>query len=124
LYPDLITPKAVENLSFVYNKNHFRKFIASNEYLSKKSDPTLNEIMYECEKILQKESKTGVTLNMNDIMADAISGIVYYIKFELDDHGIGEWKWMDETNIRTFGRVYLRTKNGYTRASDRMGIQV
>lgn len=126
LFPNLIGSKAIKSLDQPYNKNNFSVFISQNEYLSKKASPTLNEIMYECEKLIQKETKTG-TLNMNDIFADAIDGIVYYVKFEMDSRGIGVWDTAQAKDIRksvSYGRVFLRSKNGYTRASDRMGIQV
>lgn len=126
LFPNLIPAKAIKSLDLPYNKSNFNTFISQNEYLSKRDSPTLNEIMYECEKLVQKETKTG-TLNMNDIFADAIDGIVYYVKFEMDARGIGIWDTAQAPDIRkvsAYGRVFLRSKNGYTRAGDRMGIQV
>lgn len=125
LYPDKFTKKAISKLP-LFDVKDYKSFIQDNIYLStKKTPPTINEIMYECEKMIQAETKTG-TLNMNGIFADAIDGIVYYVKFELDSRGIGKWDTASATDIRkpTYGRVFLRTKNGYTRASDRMGIQV
>jgi hypothetical protein len=97
-----------------------------NEYLKTKKNVTLNEIMYECEKLLQNESKNG-SLNMNEIFSKAIEKQVIYVKFMLDARGVGEFDVIASDDIGgpgKQGRVYLRTKNGYTRASDRMGIQV
>jgi hypothetical protein len=127
LYPNLIDTKIADTVTPQnYKPTMFAAFIRQNDYLKTKSSPTLNEIMYECEKILQKETKEG-SLNMNAIFAAAIDSIVYYVKFELDSTGIGKWSSATASeikNVKTYGRVYLRSKNGYTRASDRMGIQV
>lgn len=128
LYPNLVSADVAYSVSpATYDSSNFRNLIASSSYLSSKtSTPTLNEIMYACEKIIQTETKEG-SLNMNKIFADAINGIVYYVKFELDNKGVGIWDSAtaaDITKIGTYGRIYLRTKNGNTRASDRMGIQV
>jgi hypothetical protein len=104
----------------------FAPFINTNEYLKSKKVVTLNEIMYECEKLLQNETKNG-SLNMNDIFSKAIEKQVIYVKFNLNSAGVGEWGIVASDDISGPGnrsRVYLRTKNGYTRASDRMGIQV
>ena len=109
-----------------YDTGAFAKFINENDYLKTKPKPTVNEIMYECEKLIQKDTKTG-DLNMNAIFSDAIEEAVIYVKFELDSLGIGVWKVItsdDISNIQGYGRAYLRTKNGYTRAADRMGVQI
>lgn len=109
-----------------YDTGAFAKFINENDYLKTKSKPTVNEIMYECEKMIQKDTKDG-NLNMNAIFSDAIEEAVLYVKFELDTLGIGTWKVIasdDVANIQGYGRAYLRTKNGYTRAADRMGVQI
>lgn len=127
LYPNLISADAVGSISGKdYDKKKFAKFISQNEYLKTKKDPTLNEIMYECEKLLQQRTKDQ-TLNMTEIFADAIENQVFYVKFELDATGVGNWDVIISEDIRKAkgsSVVYLRTKNGYTRASDRMGIQV
>jgi hypothetical protein len=127
LYPTLMDKEVAATANrFSHDNTKFAPFINNNEYLKNKEDPTLNEIMYECEKMIQEETKTG-SLYMNSIFADAIKEEVVYIKFELDPSGVGKWDVIvskDIQNMDTFGRAYLRTKNGYTRASDRMGIQI
>jgi hypothetical protein len=128
LYPNLVPPNVAYSVSqSSYDPADFKELIASSDYLAaKNTPPTLNEIMYACEKIIQKETREG-SLHMNKIFADAIDNIVYYVKFELDNRGIGIWDSAtaaDITKIGTYGRIYLRTKNGNTRAKDRMGIQV
>lgn len=127
MYPDLIDAKAADNVTKdTYDINGFKKFIASNDYLKNvKGIPTSHEIRYECEKLIQSETKSG-TLNMNKIFSDAIQEQVLYVKFEIGD-GTGKWSVIasdDIANVSTFKRIYLRTKNGYTRAADRMGVQV
>lgn len=126
LFPKLIKPQAVMHLDGKnYDVSGFAGFINQNEYLRSKKTPTLNEIMYECEKMIQKETKEG-SLKMNPLFSTAIKEQVLYIKFQLDTTGLGDWGVIASDDIAGAGhnRVYLRTKNGYTRASDRMGIQV
>jgi len=127
IYPNLIDMNAAATATKQgYNAAGFQKFIATNQYLSERVTPTANEIMYECEKMIMKETKNG-TLDMNSIFSDAIQEQVLYVKFEVGPDGTGKWGVIasdDIKEIQSYGRVYLRTKNGYTRASDRMGVQV
>ena len=127
LFPKLIDEKAViSDKPAKIDQSKMTKFINENEYLSKKKNLTINEIMYECEKTLMLNTKNG-TLDMNSIFADAIQNTVIYIKFELGATGIGHWDSVISSDIiksKKDKKVFLRTKNGYTRASDRMGIQI
>lgn len=126
MYPKLIKPEAAaKSDGKSYDVAGFAGFINENEYLKTKKSPTINEIMYECEKVIQKETKDGL-LNMNNIFSKAINNKVLYVKFELDNSGVPSWDVIaaDDISAPQYGRVFLRTKNGYTRASDRMGIQV
>jgi len=127
IYPNLIPPAAVASISGKsYDKKAFAKFISNNDYLKTKKEPTLNEIMYECEKMIQKQTKDQ-TFDMTELFADAIENQVFYVKFEIDASGVGDWSVIVSDDIRkskSGSVVYLRSKNGYTRASDRMGIQV
>jgi hypothetical protein len=99
----------------------------ANVYLkAKRGKFTDNELMYECEKYIQAQSKTG-SLNFTKLFADAIKGQVVYVKFELDNSGVGTFQAIvaeDLIKAARGARPYLRSKNGYTRASDRMGIQI
>lgn len=127
IYPNLISPAAAASvLGKSYDKKGFANFISKNEYLKSKKDPTVNEIMYECEKMLQKQTKDQ-TFDMTELFADAIENQVFYVKFGIDSSGVGDWSVIVSDDIRkskSGSVVYLRSKNGYTRASDRMGIQV
>jgi hypothetical protein len=127
IYPNLILPAAAASVSGKsYDKKGFANFISKNEYLKSKKDPTVNEIMYECEKMLQKQTKDQ-TFDMTELFADAIENQVFYVKFGIDSSGVGDWSVIVSDDIRkskSGSVVYLRSKNGYTRASDRMGIQV
>lgn len=126
MYPKLISESVAQKADpKKFEIAGFASFINQNDYLKSKKQPTLNEIMYECEKLIQKETKDG-ELNMNAIFSDAIQEQVLYIKFELDSVGLPKWGVIasDDISATQYGRVFLRTKNGYTRASDRMGIQV
>ncbi len=95
-------------------------FINSNDYLKKQSKPTLNQIMYECEKMIAAKSKNG--LDFTPMFKDAVSNQVIYVKFDISASTPDfEVVMNDDFSTR---KVTLRTKNGYTRRSDRMGIQV
>lgn len=125
LEPKLIDANSVGDEK-KFNAKAVANFVKKNDYLSKKASPTLNEIMYECEKTLQEKSKSGA-LDLNSIFSDAIKGQVVYVKFDLDNNGDGDWDVIISSDIakaKSGKRAYLRTKNGYTRASDRMGVQI
>lgn len=127
IYPNLIKPEAARKADVKsFDMAGFAAFINTNDYLKTRKNVTVNEIMYECEKLLQKETKDGM-LNMNSLFAKAIEKQVTYVKFQLDSSGVGEWGITAADDIvgpKSQTRVYLRTKNGYTRSSDRMGIQI
>lgn len=125
IYPDLINPKIADNLTKDnFNQNAFTYFISQNDYLKNQSNPTLNQIMYECEKMIQSETKNG-KINLSDIFIDAIKNKVIYIKFEVGNNGVGNWEVIISDDIKAQNkRPFLRTKNGYKRAADRMGIQL
>jgi len=127
IYPNLIKPEAARRADVKnFDLAGFAAFINTNDYLKTRKSVTLNEIMYECEKMLQKETKDGM-LNMNNIFSKAIEKQVTYVKFQLDASGVGEWGITAADDIagpKAQTKVYLRSKNGYTRAADRMGIQI
>ena len=60
---------------------------------------------------------------MREIFADAIAGRVFYVKFTINNVGMPEWDIATDKNFRNADKACLRTKNGYTRAGDRMGVQ-
>lgn len=107
--------------------NKFENWVNTNAYLkTKKGKHTELELMYECEKYLQTETKTG-TLNYTKLFADAIKGNVVYVKFSIDGTGIGKFETIvaaDVIKAASGSRPFLRTKNGYTRAADKLGIQI
>jgi hypothetical protein len=126
--PKLITEAAANSVTKdSYDEKGFANFFASNSYLKTKKKPTSNEIMYECEKIIQNQTKDG-TFNMSDIFSDAIENQVLYVKFEINNRtGLADWDVIasdDIKKVKSGAPVYLRSKNGYTRAADKMGIQV
>jgi hypothetical protein len=49
---------------------------------------------------------------------------VYYIKFAIDNTGIPDFDLIGDTAEELKAKVFLRSKNGYTRASDRIGVQI
>jgi len=106
----------------------YATWLKGNSYLTvtKKGKYTPTELNYECEKFLQSTSKAG-WLNYTKLFADAIKGNVVYVKFEVDATGVGAFESIVAADIiksATGSRPYLRSKNGYTRAGDKMGIQI
>lgn len=126
-YPNLISKSAAESFSAQgYDKKGFANFFSKIIYFKNNKNPTPNEIMYECEKILQDASKNG-DLKLIEIFTDAIENQVIYVKFEINKKGLGDWSVTtsdDLKKVKDSRPVFLRSKNGYTRASDRMGIQI
>lgn len=127
IYPDLIKPEAARKVDVKsFDMAGFAAFINTNDYLRSKKTITVNEIMYECEKLLQRETKDGM-LNINTLFSKAIEKQIVYVKFQLGANGVGDWSVTAADDIsgpQAQVRVYLSTKNGYTRSSDRMGIKV
>lgn len=120
---DDFVAKAKGSSSTAYNKSLFSKFISGNEYLKKKKSPTANEIMYECEKAIANLSKTP-KLDFTKLFREAVDQQIYYIKFSIDNTGVPEFDLIGDTPEEVKSKVFLRSKNGYTRASDRIGIQI
>lgn len=124
--PGLIKESAVGEDERSFNLSSVASFISKNDYLKSKKKPTLNEVMYECEKFIRDQSVSG-GLDINAIFADAIEGAVIYVKFDITINGISEWDVIissDIKKIKSGKKAFLRTKNGYTRAADRMGVQI
>lgn len=124
--PTLIKESAVGNDERTFNLSSVSGFINKNEYLKARKKPTLNEIMYECEKYIKDQSVSG-ELDINGIFADAIENSVMYVKFDIGSTGIGEWDVVvssDIKKVKSGKKAFLRTKNGYTRSADKMGVQI
>jgi hypothetical protein len=90
---------------------------------NKKGKIDAGVIRYACEKILQEESKGNGILSMRDIFADSIANKVFYVKFTINSSGLPDWAISTDKDFRSNSNVMLRTKNGYTRGGDRMGVQ-
>ena len=118
----------VEALKILLKTNeNFEKWKTNNIYLKTKKLPTDIEIMYESEKYLSSESKTGYKLNFTDIFTKAIEDKVIYVKFKLNNTGEGEFNIITSNDLKEVSsgkRPFLRSKNGYSRASDQLGIQI
>jgi len=118
----------VEALKILLKTNeNFEKWKTNNIYLKTKKLPTDIEIMYESEKYLSSESKTGYKLNFTDIFTKAIEDKVIYVKFKLNNTGEGEFNIITSNDLKEVSsgkRQFLRSKNGYSRASDQLGIQI
>ena len=130
-YPGL-TIDAAENIAArgdQYDVTKFATFFENNETIKKRptakvgKKPTHIEVMYACEKILTAESKNRGPLTMHEVFADAIAQKVYYVKFAISSTGLPQWAIQIDRDFRQSSNVFLRSKNGYTRASDRMGVQ-
>ena len=103
-----------------YDIGLMASFINGNDYLKKQTKPTLNQIMYECEKMIAAKSKNG--LNFTPMFKDAVQNQVIYVKFDVTG-ATPDFQVIMNDDFST-KKVTLRTKNGYTRRSDRMGVQV
>lgn len=124
--PSLIKENAVGNDERTFNLSSVSGFANKNEYLKNKKKPTLNEVMYECEKFIKDQSVSG-ELDINGIFADAIENSVMYVKFDINSAGVGDWQVVissDIKKVKSGKKAFLRTKNGYTRSADKMGVQI
>jgi hypothetical protein len=125
MVPNLITEsKSLTEQNFKLSS--VAGFVNKNDYLKSKKNPTLNEVMYECEKYIKDASVSG-QLDINNMFADAIRNAVVYVKFDITTSGIGYWDVIISDDIKKMKqgkKAFLRTKNGYTRAADRMGVQI
>lgn len=103
-----------------FDYNAMLPFLQSNSYLSGKGENvTLNEIMYESEKMVSADSKTNTSYNK--IFQDAIENKVIYVKFDINGQ-TPKFSSLVSGDFKS-NKIFLRTKNGYTRKSDRMGVQ-
>lgn len=127
LYPKIISPAAAASFTSTdYDKDLFADFIKNNLYLKMKKNPTVLEISYEAEKVIYEKTRSG-ELDMNDIFADAIENKVYYVKFAINNTGVGEFDLIvadDIRKVKSGRKAFLRSKNGYSRSGDKMGIQI
>ncbi len=103
-----------------FDYNAMLPFLQSNPYLNGKGvEVTLNEIMYESEKMISADSKNNTSYNK--IFQDAIENKVIYVKFDINGR-TPKFSTLVADDFKT-NKIFLRTKNGYTRKSDRMGVQ-
>jgi hypothetical protein len=98
------------------------KFINQNDYLKKvKGQITTLQLNYEIEKLLVIWSNQN-TKRLTEMFLDAVSNRVKYVKFS----GIGKkqplFEIVAESKMSEQG-VSFRSKSGYTRSSDKLGIQ-
>lgn len=129
-YPGL-SIKAAENIAAKgdsYDPTLFATFFQHSDGIKNRKSPATKkpthiEVMYACEKILSIESKNRGPLTMHEVFADAIAQKVYYVKFTISSSGLPQWAIQIDSDFRNSSSVFLRSKNGYTRASDRMGVQ-
>lgn len=123
----LMPEKSLRNISEGdYTKKDLKALMEQNEYLRELDRlPNLMEIGYAAERVLKYESRHA-SLNMNSLFADAIQGKVWYIKFEIKKNGLGDFRIVDAEDIRSSeaDRIYFRSKNGYTRRTDKCGLQI
>lgn len=103
-----------------FDYNAMLPFLQSNSYLNGKGEQvTLNEIMYESEKMISADSKNNTSYNK--IFQDAIENKIIYVKFDIKGQ-TPKFSTLVADDFKS-NKIFLRTKNGYTRKSDRMGIQ-
>lgn len=107
-------------------ENRYKQWLNNNLYLKSKKTYTDNELMYEAEKELVNLSKT--TINFTNLFSDVVKNKVIYVKYEITSgNSKGAIKIIMSDDIKASNQNYrpvLRTKNGYTRADDKLGIQI
>jgi hypothetical protein len=103
-----------------FDYNAMLPFLQSNSYLNGKGEQvTLNEIMYESEKMISADSKNNTPYNK--IFQDAIENKIIYVKFDINGR-TPKFSSLVAEDFK-YNKISLRTKNGYTRKSDKMGVQ-
>ena len=87
------------------------------------SGVTAMAISFVCERFLQEMSKKS-TAKYSEMFRDCTSGQVFFVKFNFDSSGTQCWKVEDSSDVSaTAKQVYIRPKNGFTRAADKIGLQ-
>lgn len=116
-------PKA---LRYYLGEDKYKQWLNNNTYLKSKKSYNQNELMYEAEKELGNLSKN--VISFIDIFTDAIRNKIIYVKYEItsgSSTGDFEIIMADDMKLSNQGRrPVFRTKNGYTRAADKLGIQI
>ena len=83
-----------------------------------------NLIRYACEKIITKICEQHIGKgNFNEIFADAIKNKVFYVKFTINAQGLPDWDIQIDKDFRRMDTLCLRSKYGYGKAGDKMGVQ-
>ena len=55
--------------------------------------------------------------------ADAIKNKVFYVKFTINARGLPDWAIQIDKDFKNMDTLCLRSKYGYGKASDKMGVQ-
>ena len=129
---DIVGKEALEEVSKNFKKTNF----GSNKYqvflfakllqhlkLDIKKPPTIGQLFYATEKhVISVANKKYPPA---DIFRDATAGVVTYVKFAINDSAPqGEFSIISSEPIKEKKKdVYWRSKNGTTRASDKIGLQ-
>lgn len=97
-------------------------FINSNNYLKAlKRKPTATELNYEVEKKLVEWSKKNKPV-LTKLFLDAVGNRVKYVKFSGIARKSPSFEFVAEEKMAENG-VEFRSKSGYTRSADKLGIQ-
>ena len=78
------------------------------------------KLSYQIEKDIVQVSK--VKLDFTNIFKDAILGQVIYVRYDTSPLGVPSFKVLVSDDF-ALKKVKLRTKNGFTRSADKLGVQ-
>jgi hypothetical protein len=98
----------------------FAGYINKHTILKSEKDLSPLKLSYQIEKDIVAVSK--MTLDFTDIFKDAILGQVIYVKYDTNPLGIPEFNVIISSDF-ALKKVKLRTKNGFTRSADKLGVQ-
>jgi len=120
------TFKAANMRSDKYDHKQFEKlFSFAGLPYNDQNVPTIGELFYYTEKQIIQTLNNQYGNDIDELFHDATSGQVVYVKFQITasaKEGIFKVE-VPNSKQKSLKKVKLRTKNGTTRAADRVGIQ-
>ena len=98
----------------------FAGYINKHNILKSERNLSPLKLSYQIEKDIVQLSK--VKLDFTNIFKDAILGQVIYIRYDTSPLGVPSFKVLVSEDF-AIKKIKLRTKNGFTRSADKLGVQ-
>jgi len=98
----------------------FAGYINLHAGLKSERDLSPLKLSYQIEKDIVEVSRGK--LDFTNIFKDAILGQVIYVRYDTNTLGVPEFKVLVSSDF-ALKKVKLRTKNGFTRSADKLGVQ-